>query len=296
MNFKNKTLRIGTRSSPLAIIQANIFQKKLKDFFNIKSELILINTIGDEIKIPLRDLGGKALFSSRLHSALRSGWIDCAIHSLKDLEPDKEKDINLVCIFEKEDPRDVLIVKEGNSPIWQDLQPNSTVGTCSIRRFSQSLLQRPDLKNVPIRGNIQTRLDLLKDLDAIILAYAALKRLSIEITSNMRILEIEEMMPAVGQGCLAVEILNSNCKYMSFLKEINDEKAFEQANLERFFLKELSASCNSGVGVNFELDHNCKLEARYADNEAKIKEVKLFGTFNNRYELAKDLAQKIAEN
>lgn len=222
-------------------------------------------------------------------------------NSLKDLEVNSSKDIIIACIYDVDDPRDVLILNSkykirkdaSEAYLWSILNAGAKIGTCSTRRFSQCLINRPDLTQVAVRGNVQTRINTLheNDLDAVILAYAGIKRLGLNL-NNLFILNT--MMPAVGQGMLAADILKENKEQFSFLKKLNNKFAYEKVMLERFFLKTIGGPCNSGVGVNFSTFKTCRLEARYTKDLIKTIEVKRICNFKKRYGTAYDIAKYIA--
>lgn len=301
-----KQLRIGTRASPLAIVQAKIFQDKLRSILGVESCIVPIITVGDEMNpylrdFGLRDFGGKALFSSKIHDAIVSGEIDVAVHSLKDLDANYSKEIQISCIYDVEDSRDVIILnnkyklsKDASiDECFGILDKGAKIGTCSIRRFGQCLLKRQDLIQVQTRGNVETRINLLHqcNLDAIILAYAGIKRLNLDII-NLFIFNKNEMLPAVGQGMLVAEILKKNEKKFSFIKKLNNKGAYEQSKLERFFLKKINGSCNSGAGVDFNISKVCTLESIYIYNNKTI-EVKKKCSFEKRYDVICQMAKEI---
>jgi len=202
-----KTIKIGTRGSRLALWQANWVKSAITSINpSLSVDLIIIKTKGDKIlDVPLAKVGGKGLFVKEIEEALLDGRIDLAVHSMKDMPAEIPPGLCIGAVPERETPNDVLISKNGL--LFSELISGSKVGTSSLRRSAQLLHARPDLVILPLRGNLDTRLKKLEteNMDAIILAAAGVKRLNFE----SRITEyIDEnvMLPAVGQGALCIEI------------------------------------------------------------------------------------------
>ncbi|NRX28642.1 hydroxymethylbilane synthase [Clostridium beijerinckii] len=211
-------LTIATRKSKLAQTQTEIIMKSLKDKFNIDSEKMLIVTEGDrKLDVSLAKIGGKGLFVKDIEIALLEKRADGAVHSMKDVPYELSHEFEIASITEREDIRDVLISKDNIS--FKNLRKGAIIGTSSIRRACQLKLMRNDLEIVPIRGNVQTRLEKMKEqnLDGIILASAGLKRLNEEdiITEYF---DPKVFIPAVAQGALGIECLKTSSAKKYFEK------------------------------------------------------------------------------
>ena len=247
-------LRIGTRGSLLALAQTHMVIAALArahgwsaDEAQARTEVVPIKTTGDRVQDrPLADIGGKGLFAKELEEALIAGTIDAAVHSLKDLPGLLPYGMILACHLPREDPRDVLVAKSAKS--LNDLPPGAVVGTSSVRRKAMLLHARPDLKIVGFRGNVDTRLKKLAsgEADATILALAGLKRLGVESHAS-HIFTTREMLPAVAQGAIGVEILESNTKMRDLFAPANDRETDIAVTLERAFLAVLDGSCRTPI-------------------------------------------------
>lgn len=266
-------IRIGTRTSKLALSQVAEVHLLLADHFpDLKIEIVPITTSGDKIQDKnLADIGGKGLFIKELEEALLNDKIDVAIHSAKDVPPVIHSETEIAAFTPRLDSRDCFISHKFNK--IKDLPKGATVGTSSPRRKSILLRLRPDLKIVNFRGNVDTRLHKLEEgvVDATILAACGLTRLGKE-KEITQLLEKKEMLPAVGQGALAVQIKKSAKNFAEILTKINDEKTMLEVKCERAFLRELGASCVSPVGVHAEIE-NEKLTLRTQLLSADGKEI-----------------------
>jgi len=249
-------IRIGTRTSKLALSQVAEFHLLLADHFSdLKIEIVPIATSGDKIQDRnLAEIGGKGLFIKELEEALIQDKIDIAIHSAKDVPPILHQETELAAFTPRLDSRDCFISNKFKK--IEDLPKGAIVGTSSSRRKSIILRQRPDLKVVNFRGNVDTRLGKLDEniVDATILAVCGLERLSKEKVIK-KIFDKKEMLPAGGQGALAVQIRKSSSELKEILQKINDEKTMIEVKSERAFLRELGASCSTPVGVNAEIEN-----------------------------------------
>jgi hydroxymethylbilane synthase len=212
-----------------------------------RTEIVPIKTTGDRVQDrPLADIGGKGLFAKELEEALIAGTIDAAVHSLKDLPGLLPYGMILACHLPREDPRDVLVAKSAKS--LSDLPPGAVVGTSSVRRKAMLLHARPDMKIVGFRGNVDTRLKKLAngEADATILALAGLKRLGAEAHAS-HIFTTHEMLPAVAQGAIGVEVLETNAKMRDLFTPANDRETDIAVTLERAFLAVLDGSCRTPI-------------------------------------------------
>jgi hydroxymethylbilane synthase len=243
-----KSIRIGTRNSTLALAQTAWVKEKLTEKYpSIKIETILVKTSGDRfVETSLQAIGGKGIFTKEIEDALLKNEIDIAVHSMKDLPTKLAAGLMIAAIPKREDPRDVLVSAGGKK--LSKLLPGASVGTGSLRRKAQILHHRPDLRVVPIRGNVDTRLKKLDggQFDALIMAAAGLKR----IGRDERIAEYidnEICLGAAGQGALGLESREDGSmrEELSFL---HDSLTFAEVLAERSFLNRLGGGCHLPVG------------------------------------------------
>jgi len=250
-----KTVRIGTRGSPLALAQAHYFADRIKTAAGggIETSIHTFTTTGDKIlDKPLQDAGGKGLFTKELDRAQELGEIDVAVHSLKDVTVTLAEHLTLAAFMPREDPRDCLI---GPAASIAELPQGAVVGTSSLRRKSQLLACRPDLKAVTFRGNVQTRLRKLAEgeAQATILAAAGLRRLGM-IDKAAGILSIDEMLPAGGQGIIGVTLHVDAPQWLKdAVAKTDDMNARLAAIAERAFLRKLDGSCRTPIAAHFRL-------------------------------------------
>lgn len=246
----DKCLKIGTRTSPLALWQSHFVGKSLVALFpDLQYELVSFNTQGDRlIDKPLPEVGGKGLFTAELDAAIRSGEVDIAVHSLKDLPTAPQDGLCLAAIPKREDVRDVLVAKQGLT--IPELAPHSTIGTSSLRRQAQLLRIRPDLKTASIRGNVQTRIQKVFDgeFDATLLAAAGLHRLGLQHHIS-QYLSLEAMLPAPGQGALGIQCSVENVSLIQILKHLHHIPTDLCVRAERAFLNALDSGCSTPVGA-----------------------------------------------
>ncbi|KAL4423738.1 hypothetical protein ABPG75_001039 [Micractinium tetrahymenae] len=247
-----KTLKIGTRGSPLALAQAYLTRDLLKSAFPELEEegaleIIIIKTTGDKIlNQPLSDIGGKGLFTKEIDDALLDCRIDIAVHSMKDVPTYLPAGTVLPCNLPREDVRDVFISAKYKS--MDELPEGAVVGSASLRRQAQILAKYPTLQVVNFRGNVQTRLRKLEEgaCDATLLALAGLKRLDMadKVTS---ILSIEEMLPAVAQGAIGIACREGDDRSAAALAALNHEETRLAVVCERAFLAALDGSCRTPI-------------------------------------------------
>lgn len=248
-------VRIGTRGSQLALYQTNHVAAFLqKSHPQIEVEVVIIKTTGDRIlDSPLSRIGGKGLFTKEIEKAILESEIDCAVHSLKDLPTDMPAGLEIIAYGAREDVRDVLIAQDGMKLL--EIPKGATVATGSLRRRSQLLHLRSDLNLVDIRGNLNTRLHKLEEegYAGMILAYAGVKRLGLADRVT-EILEPEKMLPAVGQGIIAVEAREDDEEINELLAGFNDPDSKSAAFAERAFLRRLEGGCQVPIGVYTSLE------------------------------------------
>ena len=247
----NNILKIGTRGSPLALWQAYEVKKIL-----LNAEIIKIKTTGDQITDqPLAAIGGKGLFTREIDKELLNQRIDIAVHSLKDVPTIIPEEFNLSFILPRGSPEDVLI-SQNNSKNIHSLPLKSTIGTSSPRRYAQIKRIRPDIKILPIRGNINTRLNKVKnkEVTAIILALAGIQRLKIETPYS--ILNYTECMPAASQGIIGITYLKRNIKIKNILSKLINIETQYQALGERAVLNVINGDCHSPIAVTSSIISN----------------------------------------
>jgi len=243
-------LRIGTRGSPLALVQARTVRARLAAALDAKEgdiELVVIRTSGDIIQDrPLTEEGGKGLFTKEIEEALLEKRVDLAVHSAKDMPTFSQLGLMLAACLEREDPRDVFISR--NAASFAELPRGATLGTASLRRQAIAKRLRPDLKVTPLRGNVETRLRKLDDgqVDATILALAGLKRLGL-VAHATRIMDASEFLPAVGQGAIGIEARANDTRVRDMLAKIDHAGTSVAVACERAFLAELDGSCKTPI-------------------------------------------------
>ncbi len=255
--MKNEII-IGTRGSELALWQANFIKSELeKKNRKCVVEIKIIKTKGDKIlDVALSKIGDKGLFTKELESELLNGTIDIAVHSLKDLQTSIPENLIIAAITKRHKAEDVLIARKKGITI-HTLKENAIVATGSLRRKSQLLHLRPDIQTVELRGNVPSRIKKFfdSDWDAVILARAGVERLKLDkyISSIIR---IEDILPAVGQGALAIETNKKNSYAIEVLKKINHQDTFIAAAAERAFLKALEGGCQVPIGAYAQVKSN----------------------------------------
>jgi hydroxymethylbilane synthase len=246
----DRKLLIGTRGSPLALWQANHVRTLLIAALGLGEDAVAlepITTSGDRIRDkPLRDFGGKGLFTKEIDEALLGNRVDIAVHSMKDLPTDLPPGIAIAAVLARGDVRDAFISAKGES--LAALPPGAVVGSSSLRRQAQVKRLRPDLQAVDFRGNVETRLKKLDQgmVDATLLALAGLERLGLtrHVTS---VLPTDEMLPAVAQGAIGVSCRSDDAKTRDLLQALNDDRTATAVACERAFLGELDGSCRTPI-------------------------------------------------
>ncbi len=297
-----KSIRIGTRGSKLALWQAGWVESELKRHWPaLEVQIVVLKTEGDRrLDVNLSIVGGKALFIKEIEDSLLNKKIDVAVHSLKDLPVDLPPGLIVAAVPERADPADVLLSPQKVS--FKKLPAGTKVGTSSIRRRCQLKRLRSDLVYEDIRGNVDTRIRKMIDgkVGALVLAKAALDRLSLSslITDTLPIL------PAVGQGALALEVLRDDESTLNFLKPLNDPTSFLCASAERAFLKVMGGNCQvplacyahpvNAVGPD---EQKIELTAFVSDLEGKnhlqeIQQVSIADTLKTAEKMAHSLLKK----
>lgn len=246
----SKPIRIGSRGSPLALAQARAVGERLTAVHGLPEtavEIRVIRTSGDRIQDrPLTEIGGKGLFTKEIDEALAAGEIDLAVHSAKDMPTVLPEGLILAACLPREDVRDVFISRRGTS--LSALPAGSVVGTASLRRQAQVKRLRPDVSVAPLRGNVETRLRKLDEgvVDATLLALAGLNRLGLAQVATA-ILGVDEFLPALGQGAIAIEVRAADTAIRELLVSADDANTTAAVLTERAFLATLDGSCRTPI-------------------------------------------------
>lgn len=287
-------LCVASRESRLAVIQSQQVMETLARLHpELELELVTMKTTGDRIlDRTLDQIGGKGLFVRELDEALRSGRADLSVHSCKDLPIEEPADLPLLAFSRREDPRDVLVLPQG----VQNLDLTRPVGCASLRRILQFQALYPEAKVEPVRGNVLTRLRKLDEgqFSALILAAAGLRRLGLEERIS-RIFTPEEMLPAAGQGILAIQgraDLDPAC-----LDGLDDPDGRDCALAERAFVRTLDGGCSAPTAAYAQVEGDTlTIRGFYADAEGRIYRASASGPRKDGAVLAAELAQKLKED
>lgn len=287
-----KIVKVGSRQSQLALVQTKLIISQLKEHFpQWDFELITVKTTGDKfLNSNMYELG-KGAFVKEIEEALLYGAIDMAVHSLKDVPHDLPEGLEISAITRREDPRDVFISADGRR--FSELDTGAKIGTSSMRRMCELNKLRQDIQCVQIRGNINTRIKKIKTcgLDGIVLAAAGVKRLGMEnlITDYF---SPDEIVPAVGQGALAVET-RADDEMSLFVRHINDDETTCATRAERAFMKVLGGSCKQPMGAYAEIfDDRLKLIGMI-ERDKIVKRGKLEGRRSEAEQIGIRLAEEL---
>ncbi|NQT20357.1 MAG: hydroxymethylbilane synthase [Planctomycetes bacterium] len=249
---------IGTRGSALAMVQTRWVADTLRAAHSdLDLEIEIIKSTGDAInEKPLASIGGEGLFTKELETAMLEGRVDMAVHSMKDLPVDLPEGLALACVPPREAPNDALIVTERQAAV-QKLPRGTVVGTGSVRRKAQLLAVRPDLQIMDIRGNVDTRLRKLKEgpYQAIVLARAGLNRLGLGVLLTHADIPLDIMLPAPGQGALALETRTDDTELRECLAVLNDADAVITSGVERRLLANLGGGCHVPLGTHAQCEN-----------------------------------------
>jgi len=267
-----RKLRLGTRGSKLALWQADWVAREIhKQLPDIDIEIVIIKTVGDKIlDVALSKIGDKGLFTKEIENSLLAGEIDLAVHSMKDLPSFLAPGLTLGAVLKRENPQDVFISHKNYT--LTSLPPHGLVGTSSLRRIAQLRALRPDIRMVDLRGNVETRIKKMQeqDLDGIVLAYAGVKRLGFSGQIS-EIIGTDLMLPAVGQGAIAIELRADDYETQKVITPINDDHTNLATKSERALLRELEGGCQVPIAslarIEGELIH---LEGLVASMDGQI--------------------------
>ena len=246
-------VRIGTRGSPLALVQARMVAAALESTLERRCEIVVIKTTGDHIlDRPLAEIGGKGLFTKEIEEQLLDRRIDIAVHSMKDMPTELPEGLVIGAMLPRADPRDALVCKGATS--IADLRQDALVGTASLRRAAQIKLLRRDIRTETLRGSVQTRLRRIEEgaFDATLLAQAGLDRLGLEDTAVP--LSMEEILPAVAQGAIGIECVEDDPAIRGMLAAIDHLATSSCVEIERVFLGRLDGSCRTPIAAHATLE------------------------------------------
>jgi len=301
MTDKKKFI-IGSRGSKLSLAYSshvkNLLIKSNSQFDYNSIEIKVIKTSGDIFQNKrISEIGGKGVFCKQIEEELLESKIDLAVHSLKDLPTQMTKGLCVNAAVKRNDPRDAFLSYSGKT--FKELKPQSKIGTSSFRRHAQLNLLRNDLEIVAMRGNIDTRIKKLKnkEFDAIVLSLAGIQMLNL-IDQVKEIFSIEQMLPAIGQGVIALQCKKNDQKTLNILKDINDKETYYCIEAERALLEAIDGDCNTAIGGLATLSNEkISLKSELFSNDGKKKfEFKSSGHFREAkeigYEVGKELLKK----
>ncbi|MDU1412540.1 MAG: hydroxymethylbilane synthase [Clostridium sp.] len=285
------TIKLATRKSVLARTQTKYIMNLLKEY-DVDCEEVLTDTLGDKrLDVTLDKIGGKGVFIKELEKLMVLGEAHGGVHSMKDVPYELPDGFEVAAMPVREDVRDAFISSNGTS--FKALKVGARVGTSSKRRAEQLKILRPDIEIVPIRGNVQTRLEKMKteSLDGIVLAAAGLKRLELEhlITNYF---EVEEIVPAIAQGALGVEIYK-DCEYKKEIKALDNLEVRICVEAERSFMTELQGDCHSTIGAYAHISGDKINIIGIYDVNGKLVKSEIEGNKEDNIELGKTLARNI---
>ncbi|WP_432665690.1 hydroxymethylbilane synthase [Wukongibacter baidiensis] len=296
--MERKEIIIGSRGSKLALVQSNLVIDELKKHYpDIEFKIKEIKTKGDKILDKTFDkIGGKGLFVKEIETALLKGEIDIAVHSMKDVPSEFPKGLEISAITKREDMRDILITKENTD--FYSLKKGARIGTSSLRRGAQLKNLRNDIEIVPVRGNVQTRIRKIEelDLDGVILAAAGLSRLGLEDQISYYF-NIMDVIPAVGQGALGIETREDDDFVKEMTSKINDETTSLAIKAERMFMKILNGGCHVPIGAfAFIEEEKLKMVGTVASIDGE-KQIKVSGEekISGYEELGKMIAEEVLD-
>jgi len=292
-----KKIIIGSRGSKLSLAYSNHVKNlliRLNSQFNEKSiEIKIIKTSGDIFQNKkIADIGGKGVFSKQIEDELLDSKIDLAVHSLKDLPTKMTDGLCVDAVVKRNDPRDAFLSYSCKS--FKDLKPQSKIGTSSFRRQAQLNLLRSDIEIIAMRGNIDTRISKLKnkEFDAIVLSLAGIEMLNLRNEVN-EVFTIDQMLPAVGQGAIALQCKKDDKKTLNILKTINDKETYHCIQAERALLEAIGGDCDTAIGGLAKLSNEkISLKSELFSNDGNIK---FLSQSSGSFKKAKEIGYKVGE-
>ena len=292
----NKKIIIGSRGSKLALIYAKNAKDKIVQNTNLNEADVIIKEIttkGDQVQdVRLSEVGGKGLFSTNIEKELQDKKIDIAVHALKDMPAIETDGLRTDTFLERNDPREILITKDKKK--LKELKAEAIIGTSSYRREFQIKKIRSDFIYKLIRGNVDTRIKKLNDglYDAIILAYAGIKSLSIK-DKIAEVFSTQEVIPSAGQGIISLQCRNNDDEVISVLNKINDQETSQRAHAERNVLKVLDGDCETAVGAHAIIEGDeITLEAELFSLEGSKR---FYEKKSSKIENAKSLGKEVGQ-
>ena len=293
---KIKKIRVGTRGSNLALVQANWVSDRLKSLYpDMSVAVVPIRTRGDRMQnIYLVEIGGKGIFVKEIEETLLRGDIDIAVHSMKDVPVDLPDGLIIGAIPEREDPRDVLISREGTK--MEGLSKGARLGTGSLRRGMQIKSLMPDIEIVPVRGNIGTRIKKIvtENLDGIIVAAAGMKRMG-RGREISQYIPIEVMMPSAGQGVLGIEMRENDRETKALIAPLNHPDTVVEISAERAFLRRLGGGCQVPIaGIARKSGNNLVIKGLVGSIDGRVMIMdEVRGDSSNWEDMGNTLAENI---
>ncbi|MBI4765518.1 MAG: hydroxymethylbilane synthase [Deltaproteobacteria bacterium] len=296
--MKSKTIKIGTRGSPLALRQSTWVKETLVGYYpRLEIEMVAIKTTGDKIlDVPLANIGGKGIFVKEIEEALLGGRFDLAVHSLKDLPGELPEGLTIGAVPIREDARDVLISRNGL--LLKEIPGQSKIGTSSLRRQAQLLRYRPDLEMIPLRGNLESRIKKIESegLAGIILAAAGLNRMGYQDKISQH-LDLDICLPAVGQGALALEIRAGDPGIQDLIRVIHHDPTALCTRVERAFLNRLQGGCQVPVAGHARVEEGRIIfQGLIADRKGRtVIQDQIEGTLSDPASLGIRLAERLLD-
>ena len=294
-----KKLIIGSRGSKLSLAYSsrvkNLLLKSSSQFDESTIEIKIIKTSGDIFQNKrISDIGGKGVFCKQIEEELLDSKIDLAVHSLKDLPTQITEGLCVNAVVKRNDPRDAFLSQ--SSKTFKDLKPKAKIGTSSFRRHAQLNLLRKDLEIILIRGNIDTRITKLKnkEYDAIVLSLAGIQMLNLD-NQVKEVFTIEQMLPAIGQGAIALQCKKDDQKTLNILKAVNDEETFYCIQAERALLEAIGGDCDTAIGGLAKLSNEkILLKSELFSNDGKKKfEFQSSGHFRDAKEIGYEVGNEL---
>ena len=293
-------IRIATRRSPLAMLQTHEVLNRIKlRNPECNCEIVEMESEGDLTEEPLHTIGGKGLFVSKLEAALANGVADIAVHSLKDVPAALDPQFSIAATLPREDERDALLLKDGLN--INDLSKNIKIATSGPRRKSQLLAINPELNIVPIRGNIQTRINKIdaENFDGLIVAKAALNRLEI-LYPNMYLFSEDQMLPAAAQGAIGIEVnsVELESDIGNLLKLINDQSTYQATEIERKVVASLEGNCLSPISALCRINNKeVELKVRVSNQDGtKVYNEAIKFNLDNKADVLQEFIETLIHN